>query len=134
MDRLRSKIWKTRQSAIDDLIKAFTSQENPDDHIFSEYIEEFPRLASDSNLMAQDKALEAFIALINKANIGLIRDFARKDFMKIIIEKGYCTGKNNIKEKVLTIIYHFFEKIDRKSVIEGLIDLFPHKNQKVFNL
>lgn len=54
--------------------------------------------------------------------------------MKLIIEKGYCTGKNNLKDRVSNIINWFFEKVDKKSVIEIILECFPHKNQKVSHI
>jgi hypothetical protein len=131
-ERLKSKLWKTRQLALNELIGLFSLVTEKNDEILTQYLDDFPRLASDSNLMAQEKALEAFFLLTNKANLEIFKTFNRKDFMKIIIEKGYITGKPNIKEFINNIISFFFIKIDKSSVIEVLLESLPHKNQKVF--
>ena len=130
-ERLKSKLWKTRQQALAELIKVFEAA-GTEIAIFQEYLEDFPRLASDSNLSAQEKSLEAFYLLLTKTGKKCLQQgFDCKNFAKTIVEKGYITGKAGLKQATASIICFFFEKIDAQMLLETLLELLSHKNQKV---
>ena len=131
-ERLKSKIWKTRQIALDELIKLYSSATDPKDEVFAQFLEDFQRLAADSNLVAQEKALEAFKILIEKSDLAVFCGFKTKEILKVAIEKAYASGKNVLKEHVLSIVCFFYVKLDRRIVIETLLEGLPHKNHKVY--
>lgn len=95
-------------------------------------MEDFQRLAGDSNIQVMEKTLEAFKIICEKSDLSVFGGFKTRDFLKIIIEKPYATGKAGLKEHVLHVYRFFFVKIDRKIVIETLLECLAHKNHKVY--
>ena len=130
-ERLKSKIWKTKLIALDEVIKLFSGTNDAKDEVFGQYLEDFQRLAGDSNIGVMEKTLEAFKILCEKSDVSVFGGFKTRDFLKIIIEKPYATGKAGLKEHVLNLYRFFFVKIDRKIVIEVLLECLAHKNHKV---
>lgn len=131
-ERLKSKIWKTKQGALDELMKLFSGAIDTKDEIFGQYLEDFQRLAGDSNIGVMEKTLEAFKILCEKSDLSVFGGFKTKDFLKIIIEKPYATGKAGLKENVVNLYRFFFVKLDRKLVLESLLECLAHKNHKVY--
>lgn len=130
-DRLKSKIWKTRQKALDDLADIYKKAEDPNDTVYLKYIPEFIKLVCDSNPLAQEKSLSAFYLLLEKINILLLKEFDWKELLKILIDKSYNSNKPAIKEYISKIFIFFCKNVDKNGVFDVLISGLTNKNQKV---
>ena len=128
--RVKSKVWKTRNNAFEELCKKF-EESSANDQIFYEYSSDLPKFIADSHPGAQEKALNTFKIYIEKLN-GL-GSLDSKDCIKILIDKAIAPGKSNIKKLSLDILCLIFEKSDKSGCFEGLIDSINSKNQKVIN-
>ena len=126
-NRIKSKVWKVRQTAFEELTQKFQDAEK-DDHIFDEYGGELPKLLNDANPGAQEKAIEAFKVYVEKRNGSGIDG---KAVVKTLVDKALAPGKPNIKKITFEAFYAMFEKMDKKEIMEGLVDSINHKNQKV---
>jgi len=126
-NRIKSKVRKVRQTAFEELAQKFKEAEK-EDYIFDEYIGELPTLLGDSNPGAQEKAIEAFKVYLEKRNGSGIDG---KSVIKNLIDKALAPGKPNIKKITLEVICLMFENMEKKEIMDGIIDSINHKNQKV---
>jgi len=126
-NRIKSKVWKVRQTAFEELAEKFREADKDDD-IFDEYKGELPKLLGDSNPGAQEKAIDAFKGYLEKRNGSGIDG---KSVIKNLIDKALAPGKPNIKKITLEVICLMFEHMEKKEIIEGVVDSINHKNQKV---
>ena len=131
-DRLKSKIWKTRQKALDDLADIYKKTEDPNDTVYLKYISEFIKLVSDSNPLAQEKSLSTFYLLLEKINIVLLKEFDWKELLKVLIDKSYNSNKSTIKEYISKIFIFFCKNVEKNAVFDVLISGLTNKNQKVY--
>jgi len=124
-ERVKSKIWKVRQLAYEELTNQF--RDSTDESIFQEYAEDMIKLVADANPGAQEKAIEAFKAFAE--NYEPFKYEAR-DILKTLIEKALAPGKPTIKKSANEAICSIFEKGGSQAVSDAVIDCFSHKNQK----
>ena len=126
-NRIKSKVWKVRQTAFEELAEKFREADK-EDFIFDEYRGELPKLLGDANPGAQEKAIDAFKVYLEKRNGSGIDG---KSVIKNLIDKALAPGKPNIKKITLEVICLMFEHMEKKEIIEGVVDSINHKNQKV---
>ena len=125
--RLKSKIFKTRQQAYEELAELFKSKEN-NENSAAEHINELPEFIIDSNPGAQEKALICMKTYLeNTERVG----FSLRDCLKALFEKCLSQTKPSLKRCSNDILLGLFEKGDRSVVIEVTIEMLQNKNQKV---
>ena len=126
--RLKSKIFKTRQTAYEELADLFKSKENNDPSC-AEQVPELPEYIIDSNPGAQEKALICMKAYLESTDrVG----FSLRDCLKALFEKCLSQTKPSLKRCSNEILLNLFEKGDRSVVIEMTIEMLQNKNQTVF--
>jgi cytoskeleton-associated protein 5 len=87
-----------------------------------------PKLLGDANPGAQEKVIDAFKVYLEKRNGSGIDG---KSVLKNPIDKALAPGKPNIKKVTLEVICLMFEHMEKKEIMEGVVDSINHKNQKV---
>lgn len=127
-ERLASKNWKTRLDAFTELAKQF-SPGSTSPEVFSQHINLFARYLADSHPGAQEKAMDAFSALIN---CGIaIPQSNLNDLIVALVEKC-LSGKITIKNKGMEAIIFLLKSYSQQSIIATIIDLItPSKSPKV---
>eukprot|EP00284_Hemiselmis_tepida_P012784 CAMPEP_0174938672 /NCGR_PEP_ID=MMETSP1355-20121228/64220_1 /TAXON_ID=464990 /ORGANISM="Hemiselmis tepida, Strain CCMP443" /LENGTH=128 /DNA_ID=CAMNT_0016185621 /DNA_START=55 /DNA_END=437 /DNA_ORIENTATION=+ len=98
--RLESKTWKTRTEAYEELAKLF---EAGDEAAFEEYAESLSKFLKDSNVNAQDKAIEAASAFARKAPTGTIARVAGA-MMGVAVDKAFGQAKCKAKAQELAML------------------------------
>jgi len=101
LERSLSKNPKERFNAISDIVKLFSNSES-DSEIFTEYYEHFPRYLADSHSGAQEKAIEAFLILLNKSLITVNSTLGC--CIESLIGKCITSGRTQIKAKAMECI------------------------------
>lgn len=115
-NRLKSKIWKVRCEAMEELAK------NPQ----SDFISNFSSFFADSNVNCVEKALIAYKAYLEANLIGF-----EQEILRIILDKIYGNGKASIRTVSVDILCMLFETLtDKGSYFETVNQLLSHKNPK----
>mmetsp|Transcript_38605 Transcript_38605/g.34318 ORF Transcript_38605/g.34318 Transcript_38605/m.34318 type:complete len:230 (-) Transcript_38605:169-858(-) len=126
-DRVKSKLFKTRQNAFAELAEEF-KKADPSEPVFSEYASGFAKFIADTNPAAQEKALEALQAFLAKAENTT--GFETKAVLKVVCDKGIGPGKPHIKKIAFDVVCYCFEKCQKQDVFDGVLDSINSKNQK----
>ena len=92
--RIKSKVWKNRQRAFEELCQIFQNK-SESDPIFNEFTGEFVIFVGDSNPGCQEKALQAVFYWLEKSKSV---SFDVKEFTKVLIDKGL--GKIKLKRVI----------------------------------
>ena len=130
-DRLKSKVWKIRQQAFEELTVVIDGME-PDLLISTYNISELSKYISDANPGAQEKALIAYKAYLNKVK-RLEEELDEP--VKILFEKVLVSAKANIKKLGTEILFDFFEKTTNfKGLSSNFLGLFNNKNPKTASI
>lgn len=133
-DRARSKIWKTRIEAFEELAKLFEDKEKAEPTLEEFPIKEIAKFLNDSNPNALDKALICLkMALSVGGNGGL--EGVSEEVCKVIFEKCMTSTKPLTKKLAGEILFLLFEKLENAKVFNThLIGLLSNKNPKVATL
>lgn len=133
-NRIKSKIWKIRQEAFEELTQLFKNS-SPSDEIFIEYSLSLPKLINDSNPASQEKALIAFQTYLEKCPSSKISNIDFCETVKTLIDKCLSPGKPTIKLISNEVLLSLFEKAETLNttnlIFEGLISSFNNKNPKI---
>lgn len=124
--RLKSKIVKTRQNAFEELA-GLIEKSDQSDPIVSEYAGEFIKFIAETNPAAQEKALLAFKAYVEKVSAPAVDG---KNAVKVLIDKAIGPAKPNTKKLSNELLCLFFEKLDKTALFEGINESIAAKNQK----
>lgn len=115
-NRLKSKIWKVRCQALEELAK------DPQ----SDFVSNFATFFADSNVNCVEKALVAYKAYLEANLIGF-----EQEILRIIVDKVYANGKTSIRIISVDILCMLFETLsDKGSYFEAVNQLLSHKNPK----
>lgn len=124
--RVKSKVWKIRQTAFEELAQKF-QEADVSDPIFEEYRSDLEKFIADSNPGAQEKALDALKTYLQKKN-GASLD--TNNLVKTLIDKALGPAKPNTKALSNEILCLIYENMDKPAIFEGIIDSINQKNQK----
>ncbi|CAD8120601.1 unnamed protein product [Paramecium sonneborni] len=125
--RLKSKAWKLRQSAFEEMAELFQKDESID-----EYYEEWPKLINDNNPGSQEKALIALQIFIAKSNKGqFAARFDAKETIRMLIDKCIAPGKKQIVKLSYEIFFDIFERRDKQEMFDVVVEMLKNKVQKV---
>lgn len=133
-DRARSKVWKTRIEAFEELAKLLEDKDKAELSLEEFPIKEIARFLNDSNPNALEKALICLkLALGVGGNAGL--EGVSEEICKVIFEKCMTSTKPLTKKQAGEILFLLFEKLENaKHFNTHLIGLLSNKNPKVATL
>jgi len=124
--RVKSKVWKVRQSAFEELIRTFNDAK-PKDSVFYEYSGELSKFIADANPGAQEKAIEALKIYLQKQGTDSLDT---RSTLKTLIDKALGPGKPSVKKTSNEVLCLLFEKGDNQAIYDAINDSINHKNQK----
>lgn len=112
-DRLASKAWKARVSAYEELVRAFEKTPDETDSIFKPFThntDTVRAMVTDSNAVAQEKALDAVKAFLHFG--GKAAGQTRETVMPAVVEKCFGAARMGTKKAALEIVELFAEAED----------------------
>ncbi|XP_041367175.1 cytoskeleton-associated protein 5-like isoform X2 [Gigantopelta aegis] len=127
-EKCQHKVWKARLAGYEEAVKLFRRLDDEKSPEFSKYAGQMKKFVTDSNAIAQDKALDAVLAFVENAAVaGRIAP----DVVNGCITKVLNSSKQKTKDKGIEIILMFVE-IDKPDVVqEELLGGLENKNPKV---
>jgi len=130
-DQFQHKNWKARKGGYETAAKEFKTAQ-PSDPVVREFILEsglWKGAVSDSNVAAQQEALNAYNAFLDAAGTEGARK-TRTSTVQGIVEKG-LTGRPAAKTAALETLLLLIELDKADPVIEELLPFFAHKQPKI---
>nr|XP_045625393.1 cytoskeleton-associated protein 5-like isoform X4 [Procambarus clarkii] len=127
-DRCVHKLWKARLNGYEECTKHFskiTDERSPEFNKFAPLMKKF---VTDSNAVAQEKALDAVLAYVENAHIA---GKTAGDCTSGIVQKCLAAAKRGTQEKALEVILMYCEIEKYEVVQEELMKGFTQKNPKV---
>ncbi|XP_042209858.1 cytoskeleton-associated protein 5-like isoform X3 [Homarus americanus] len=127
-DRCVHKLWKARLNGYEECTKYFpkiTDERSPEFNKFAPLMKKF---VTDSNAVAQEKALDAVLAFVENAHVA---SRTAGDCTSGVVQKCLAAPKRGTQEKALEIILMYCEIEKYEIVQEELMKGFSQKNPKV---
>lgn len=109
-DRLAHKNWKARVSAYETLVKTFQNTASDTDPAFKPYTNNpdlLKKIATDSNAVAQEKAVECLVAYVKFA--GEIAAKTREAVLPALVDKCYGSSRAGTKAHALELTLRYVE-------------------------
>ncbi|CAE6427811.1 unnamed protein product [Rhizoctonia solani] len=131
-ERLVHKNWKARVHGYEALVKVFQATASEDDPAFRPYISNsdlLKKIATDANAVAQEKGLEAILALVEFAGESAAR--TRDAVIPALVDKCYGSARAGTKTKAIELTLRYVE-IDNggEAVVNDLIPGLSAKQPK----
>ncbi|KAJ1308957.1 hypothetical protein OPQ81_004640 [Rhizoctonia solani] len=131
-ERLVHKNWKARVHGYEALVKVFQATASEDDPAFRPYISNsdlLKKMATDANAVAQEKGLEAILALVEFAGEGAAR--TRDAVIPALVDKCYGSARAGTKSKAIELTLRYVE-IDNggEAIVNDLIPGLSAKQPK----
>uniref|UniRef100_A0A0N7ZBI0 TOG domain-containing protein n=1 Tax=Scylla olivacea TaxID=85551 RepID=A0A0N7ZBI0_SCYOL len=127
-DRCVHKLWKARLNGYEECTKHFakiTDERSPEFNKFAPLMKKF---VTDSNAVAQEKALEAVLAFAENAHVA---GRTAGDCTSGIVQKCLAAPKRGTQEKAMEVLLMYCEIEKYEVVQEELMKGFAQKNPKV---
>ncbi|KAL1735292.1 armadillo-type protein [Schizophyllum commune] len=128
-DRLVHKNWKARVNAYEALVKAFQASASDEDPVFKPYVgnsDLLKKIATDSNVVAQEKGLECLVALLKFAGETAAR--TRETVVPALVEKAFGSTRAGTKAQAteLALLY-----VEMENAGAGVVaDILPGLSAK----
>ncbi|CCO28144.1 Cytoskeleton-associated protein 5 [Rhizoctonia solani AG-1 IB] len=109
-ERLVHKNWKARVHGYEALVKLFQATASEDDPAFRQYISNsdlLKKIATDANAVAQEKGLDAILALVEFAGEGAAR--TRDAVIPALVDKCYGSARAGTKTKAIELTLRYVE-------------------------
>ncbi|KAJ3985497.1 hypothetical protein F5890DRAFT_1409357 [Lentinula detonsa] len=109
-ERLAHKNWKARVSAYETLVKTFQNTESDTDPAFKPYTSNpdlLKKIATDSNAVAQEKAIECLVAYVKFA--GETAAKTREAVLPALVDKSYGSSRAGTKAHALELTLQYVE-------------------------
>ncbi|KAF8709603.1 Microtubule associated protein, partial [Rhizoctonia solani] len=109
-ERLVHKNWKARVHGYEALVKVFQATASEDDPAFRPYISNsdlLKKIATDANAVAQEKGLEAILALVEFAGESAAR--TRDAVIPALVDKCYGSARAGTKTKAIELTLRYVE-------------------------
>lgn len=127
-EKCQHKNWKARLAGYEEVTKTFQQQADPKAAEFQRYAGLIKKFVTDSNAVAQEKALDAALAFVENAGVA---PRICADVVNGVIAKCLGAPKQKTKDKGIEIILMFVE-IEKADVVqECLIQGTENKNPKI---
>ncbi|XP_063608455.1 cytoskeleton-associated protein 5-like isoform X2 [Penaeus indicus] len=127
-DRCIHKLWKARLSGYEECTKHFPKIVDERSPEFNKFAPLMKKFVTDSNAVAQEKALEAVLAFVENAHVA---GRTTADVTNGIVQKCLAAPKRGTQEKALEVILMYCEIEKYEVVQEELMKGFTQKNPKV---
>lgn len=126
-DRVVHKSWKARVHGYEELTKTFQRIDDEKSPEFAKYLGVVKKFVVDSNVMGQEKGLEATLAYVeNYANA----DRTVGEVMAGIVSKCMSASKAKTRELSVQIVLMYVEIEKHENVLDELIKGMDNKNPK----
>ncbi|KAI8849851.1 armadillo-type protein [Chytridium lagenaria] len=127
-ERLTHKSWKARQGGYEELAKLFRTLDPDADAEYKKYQEYLKKMATDTNIAAQDAGLTALLAYIENAPSAAR---TRNVVAPLIVEKALGSARASNRATAVEILLMYVE-VENKAdgVIEDLIPGLDNKTPK----
>ncbi|KAI8051432.1 armadillo-type protein [Syncephalis plumigaleata] len=126
-DRLEHKAWKARVSAYEELVKEFRIGDPDDQAAYSKYHSYLPKMAGDTNAIAQESGLVSLAAFVEFSPTAAQ---TREAVLPVIVDKCLAASRTGTKKKVIDVLLMYCEIDVPDPVIECLIGGLGHKSPK----
>nr|CDS27460.1 microtubule associated protein xmap215 [Hymenolepis microstoma] len=127
IDKIENKLWKARVAGYDEAIRLFQTQASDKSPIFNDYLGLLKKMVTDSNAIAQEKALDVVLAFIENASVA---PRAAADVCEGILAKCLNASRAKTKEKGIEILLYYIELEKTDIVIDELIKGLSAKQPK----
>ncbi|XP_042874348.1 cytoskeleton-associated protein 5-like isoform X3 [Penaeus japonicus] len=127
-DRCVHKLWKARLSGYEECTKHFPKIVDERSPEFNKFAPLMKKFVTDSNAVAQEKALDAVLAFVENAHVA---GRTAGDVTNGIVQKCLAAPKRGTQEKALEVILLYCEIEKYEVVQEELMKGFTQKNPKV---
>ncbi|KAM3186859.1 hypothetical protein ACTXT7_003450 [Hymenolepis weldensis] len=127
IEKIENKLWKARIAGYDEAIKLFQTQASDKSPIFNDYLVLLKKMVTDSNAIAQEKALDAVLAFLENASVA---PRAAPDVCEGILAKCLNAARPKTKEKGMEILLYYIELEKTDVVLEELIKGLSVKQPK----
>lgn len=125
---LDHKSWKARLKGYEDINTSMQQATSGKDAIFTKYGNGIKAWASDSNVNALEKGLDAVLTFVENASNA---QRSAQDVCPVLVQKCLAHTKQKIREKSLEILLMYIEIEKPDVVTDALIEGFANKNPKV---
>lgn len=126
-DRVVHKLWKARVHGYEELTKTFQQIDDEKSPEFAKYLGLVKKFVVDSNVMGQEKGLEATLAYVeNYANA----DRTVGEVMSGIVSKCIAAPKTKTRELAVQLTLMYVEIEKQEAVLDELIKGMENKNPK----
>ena len=129
-ERIVNKNWKIRMYAYEDLEKEFKSEVNDKAPIYAEYGKNMGKYVVDKNAPAQEKALDAYLAFLDRAHKDFVHKIAPSVSPKLV-DSTFGQRMKNKNKGVEAILLHVEVDAPVESVVEALVAGGGGKQPKV---
>ncbi|XP_052066786.1 cytoskeleton-associated protein 5-like [Mytilus californianus] len=127
-EKCQHKTWKARLAGYEEVTKIFSQQTDPKSPEFQRYAGLMKKFVTDSNAVAQEKALDAVLAFVENAAVA---SRVCADVVSGVIAKCLGAPKQKTKDKGIEIVLMFVE-IEKPDVVqECLLQGTENKNPKI---
>ena len=109
-ERLSHKNWKARVNGYESLVKTFENTASDTDPAFKPYINNLDllkKLATDSNVVAQEKGVECLVALVKFAGETAVK--TRDGIVPALVDKCLGSTRAGTKNQALELILQYVE-------------------------
>lgn len=126
-DRCIHKLWKARLSGYEECTKHFPKIVDERSPEFNKFAPLMKKFVTDSNAVAQEKALEAVLAYVENAHVA---GRTAGDVTNGIVQKCLAAPKRGTQEKALEVILMYCEIEKYEVVQEELMKGFTQKKSQ----
>lgn len=109
-ERLVHKNWKARVNAYEALVKAFQSSASDEDPVFKPYVgnsDLLKKIATDSNVVAQEKGVESLVALVKFAGEAASR--TRETVVPALVDKSFGSTRAGTRAHAVELALQYVE-------------------------
>ncbi|CAG2202668.1 CKAP5 [Mytilus edulis] len=127
-EKCQHKTWKARLAGYEEVTKIFSQQTDPKSPEFQRYAGLMKKFVTDTNAVAQEKALDAVLAFVENAAVA---SRVTADVVSGVIAKCLGAPRQKTKDKGTEIVLMFVE-IEKPDVVqECLLQGTENKNPKI---
>ena len=129
-ERIVNKNWKIRMYAYEDVEKEFKDEVNDKAPIYVEYGKNMGKYVADKNAPAQEKALDAYLAFLDRAHKDFVHKIAPTVTPKLV-ESTFGQRMKNKNKGVEALLLHLEVDAPVEPVVEALVAGGGGKQPKV---
>uniref|UniRef100_A0A5K3F5B7 Cytoskeleton-associated protein 5 n=1 Tax=Mesocestoides corti TaxID=53468 RepID=A0A5K3F5B7_MESCO len=128
IEKIEHKQWKARVAGYEEAIKLFQTQPSEKSNVFTDYLGLMKKMVTDSNAIAQEKALDAVLVFVENAAVA---PRAATDICAGIVSKCMGAPRAKTKEKGIEVLLFYIELEKTDVVLEEVLKGLSVKQPKV---